>query len=622
MDKTEKKVGQLFAALVVACIIAVGIPGLASRVSAAEEIAVDAANFPDTAFRNYVTQSYDSDKNGTLSVEELTAATNLRLEGTAVADLTGVEYLTFLTQINLTDTSITALDVSKNINLEYLYCEKNLQLKNINVSNNTKLKELYCSVDANKIAGWKESDEWIYGKLTALDVRNCPELEVLNCFSNNLTELDVTNNPKLRELVCDANPGIKVIDTRKNPELMRLSLINTGITKIDVSKNLNLERLECNGFCGLSTLNVSRNTALKKLFCPGLNQAELDLSQNPNLIELKCSSGKIATVKLNPNTYGKLELKKADLNGENAVLSELTNIIENAGILTVTDITIPATYQYTYAGWLEGEWVEGNFGFTILYTDEPSSPLDNAVRSQATHLFYDYTYTTPVSGTAVVIYGNGAAIKSGETKIDNRSVVLYTDILPSYSYTEAKGKVKAGMGKVIVGITMSDTKPTLDKGKIVDSQAAQIAKAKIKNGQITVTATGKAGGVVYLWVMDTGGKAVCEGSPINVKLAPKKMEVQDATGNKLNKFTITEGESADVSVAALVGDIKSEDCTYTAAVDENSKSYLSVEPTLEANCFTITATGLKGNKDTKASVTFTCDQNGKKVKFSLTIKKK
>ena len=63
---------------------------------------------------------------------------------------------------------------------------------------------------------------------------------------------------------------------------------------------------------------------------------------------------------------------------------------------------------------------------------------------------------------------------------------------------------------------MSDTKPALTKKRIVDRKAAKIAKAKIKNGQITVTATGKASGVVYLWVMDTGNKGVSECCTINV----------------------------------------------------------------------------------------------------------
>lgn len=73
-----------------------------------------------------------------------------------------------------------------------------------------------------------------------------------------------------------------------------------------------------------------------------------------------------------------------------------------------------------------------------------------------------------------------------------------------------------------MGLTSSDQKPELVKGKIVDAQAAKIAVAKIKNGVITVTATGKAGGMVYLWVMDTGSKKIYECCPVNVKLAVTK----------------------------------------------------------------------------------------------------
>lgn len=34
-----------------------------------------------------------------------------------------------------------------------------------------------------------------------------------------------------------------------------------------------------------------------------------------------------------------------------------------------------------------------------------------------------------------------------------------------------KGKIKASTGKVIAGITMSDTKPTITKNKIVDNES-------------------------------------------------------------------------------------------------------------------------------------------------------
>jgi hypothetical protein len=165
---------------------------------------------------------------------------------------------------------------------------------------------------------------------------------------------------------------------------------------------------------------------------------------------------------------------------------------------------------------------------------------------------------------------------------------------------------------------MSDTKPVLNKGKIVDTKAANLAKAKIKDGQITVTATGKAGGVVYLWIIDTGSKGVSECCPINVKLAPKKLEVQDTSGGQVKNLKIANGSSADVVIVGLVGTTKTEDCTYTAVVDSKSQSYVTVTSSGK-NKFTLAGTGLNNDKDTKVTITFICAENGKKVKFTATI---
>lgn len=257
-------------------------------------------------------------------------------------------------------------------------------------------------------------------------------------------------------------------------------------------------------------------------------------------------------------------------------------------------------------------------------TVSPSAPADNFVVSDSTHLFYDYTYTNPVSGSSIVIYGNGINKKVNGQRINNKQFTVYTDISASYNYTvNNNGVVKPAAGKVIVGITKSNTKPQVDKNKIKDAEAAKIARAGIKNGQITVTATGKEKGVVYLWVIDTGSKAVYDCCPVNVQLAPKRLEVQDASGAKLKNIKITTGSSINVCVAGIVSNgKKTADCTYTATVDANSQSYVYVKPVEgKTDEFIITAKGLKNNKNTKVTITFECKENGKKIKFKPVIKK-
>ncbi len=254
----------------------------------------------------------------------------------------------------------------------------------------------------------------------------------------------------------------------------------------------------------------------------------------------------------------------------------------------------------------------------------PSAPATNLVVSDSTHLFFDYTYTNPVSGSSVVIYGNGINKMVNGTRVNNKQFVAYTDITASYNYTvNTKGVVKPAAGKVITGITKSKTKPEVNKNKITDTEAAKVAKAKIKNGQVTVTATGKEGGVVYLWVIDTGSKAVYDCCPVNVKLAPKKLEIQDNAGSKLKNPQIATGASINVCVAGIVSNgKKTNDCTYTATVNDNSKDYASVKPVDgKTDEFEITAKGLKNNKNTKVTIVFECKENGKKIKFKATIKK-
>jgi len=81
------------------------------------------------------------------------------------------------------------------------------------------------------------------------------------------------------------------------------------------------------------------------------------------------------------------------------------------------------------------------------------------------------------------------------------------------------------------------------------------------------------------------------------------------------------GESGfvDVCIAGIVsGSVKSQGCTYTADIDVNSQKYIDVIPLPGGkNQFKIFPLAAPEKKNTKAFVTFICNQNGKKVKFSV-----
>lgn len=463
-------------------------------------------------------------------------------------------------------------------------------------------------------------------KVTQIDVSNqsiasldgikfFTALESLICNSNQLESLDVSKNTALIELSCSGNK-LSHLDVSNNTALKLLSCSGNQLVNLDVSNNTVLKQLDCSRN-SLLNLDVSNNTALTKLDCRTNKLSDLDLSKNTALAELCCHSNRLTELKLNSQTYDQLPLLTISLNN---ILSHSVytskNITLTDSTLKVNDITRPATYKYK-----DGSQDKS---FTIIYADtlggntgDPEKP-GPAVPS-GTRIFTDYDYNNPVTDCPV-IYGNGITQTIDGNKVSNKALTVYTDILASYKYTLNNGKVKPSVGKVIVAVTKSSEKPVVDsRNRVTDKSAAQIAKAKIKNGQITVTAAGKEGGIVYLWVIDTGSKGVSAYCPINVKLAPKKLEVQDMSDNsRLRNVMLCDGETLRVCMTGFVSDLKTDDCTYTATVDSKYQNYISVTP-IDASKFAIKATGLKNGRKTKVAVTFKCDQNGKKVKFPLTI---
>lgn len=411
--------------------------------------------------------------------------------------------------------------------------------------------------------------------------------------------------------------------------LESLNCCNNYLESVDISNNIALTAAYFSQN-QLTDLDVSNNKMLKSLDCSDNKLTVLDLSNNTELIAVNCYfNNQLSELKLNSRIYNK-QIGILDSNIINKV-SDMQNMTQLEKTLNIIDITKPASCK-----------IDGRY-FTIVCTDtvittdpaptQPPSPSITpmpAVTPSPTvvpsdiHIFSDYSYTNPVTGPSIVIYGNGTAQTVGGRKVNNRIATVYTDILASYKYTvNAKGVVKPSAGKVIVGITKSPVKPEVNsKNKITDTSASKIAKAKIKNGQITVTALGREGGLVYLWVLDTGNKGVSACCPVDVKLVPRKLEVQDISGTKLSNPKLENGKTLAVCLTGTAGTVKAEDGTYTASVDSKYSGYVTVTPVEGSkNKFTIKATGLKNDKDTKVSVNFKCNENGKKIKFSLTITK-
>jgi len=170
-------------------------------------IAINATNFPDANFRNWIlAQDYGAD--GFLTDAEIAAVKGINVSSENISNLKGIEYFTALEELYCYSNQLTSLDVSKNTALKRLSCPIN-QLTAMDVSKNTALEWLYCYSN----------------QLTSLDVTKNKALEKLYCFGNQLTSLDVSKNTALKWLYCNSNQ----------------------LTSLDVSKNTALEQLDCYG---------------------------------------------------------------------------------------------------------------------------------------------------------------------------------------------------------------------------------------------------------------------------------------------------------------------------------------------------------------------------------------
>ena len=148
-----------------------------------DAVAIDATNFPDGAFRQYVADNFDKDKDGALNQTERNAVKEIRISNSGCTSLQGLKYFSKLNDLFCSDNNLTELDVSENPELKRLICYNN-SLTSLNLNKNTKLESLNCNKN----------------KLTVLDLRENKSLWWLRCNNNCLTSLDLRNNPKIRDL--------------------------------------------------------------------------------------------------------------------------------------------------------------------------------------------------------------------------------------------------------------------------------------------------------------------------------------------------------------------------------------------------------------------------------------
>ena len=299
--------------------------------SQAQAVKIDSTTFPDENFRRHVSY-FDTNNDGTLSVEEISNAKNLDISNRSyptraediITSIKGIEYLTALesfscawhnddlTEIDLSKntalkyldcsrTGITTLDLSKNTSLQYLECyftplvsldlrghpsiedidcTNNSKLIEIDVSNCRKLRQLECY-----------SQSQMYSSLVKVNAENCPELGTLICHTNHITELNISGDIALYELKCYTNE-LTELDVSTCIMLTELDCNGNTISGLDLSACTELKELRCSSN-QLKSLDLHNNTKLQRLFCASNQLVILDLSDNVNLEDLNCSNNQL-----------------------------------------------------------------------------------------------------------------------------------------------------------------------------------------------------------------------------------------------------------------------------------------------------------------------------------------
>ena len=238
---------------------------------------INATNFPDATFREYVSWNYDKDFNKVLNDEELAVATYIGIYNQGIKDLKGIEYFSSMKTLYCESNQLKSLNLSGCIALEELYCDDN-QLTSLSVNGCTKLTKLYCGKN----------------QLTWLNLSSNLALTGLGCSENQLTSLDISNNTLLNYLSC-SNNQLTSLDLSKNSLLESIDCYDNQLTSLDVSACSALQSLSCDNN-QLTTLNLSGFSALEYLYCRNNKLTSLDVSECPVLKRLLCNSNKLTSL--------------------------------------------------------------------------------------------------------------------------------------------------------------------------------------------------------------------------------------------------------------------------------------------------------------------------------------
>lgn len=213
----KRKLSKWLLIIVSFVIVSGGIAVITALYMKSRPIDITEANFPDKAFREEVSKQFDKDKNGQLSLEEISKATKLKLSGKKhFNSMVGIEKLEELRDIEgKEEVSVGDAHLFERVKkLETIHLQFRVK-DEINICNLTNIKKVDVSVHNTHL---------------------CRFVRILNC--PNLKEV------KLEEYTIGDNVTVQVA---KCASLSNVTLVGVGIGDISFEKCETLSKVDIEG---------------------------------------------------------------------------------------------------------------------------------------------------------------------------------------------------------------------------------------------------------------------------------------------------------------------------------------------------------------------------------------
>ncbi len=516
-------------------------------------------------------------------INSLTALVGLTLKKATFSNPEVVPNISGLISIEVSNSNATSIDFSS---LSKLTVER--------IIDNENLTSLKFKDDAGNYAG-KDAKYLDGARLEYPQIKNNPELTSLD-FSNiiNLPQLDITNNKNLKEVNLTGCTGLKIVKLDDNnlssvnvsdsPILSSLSLQNNHIASLDLSNNKNLRflMLSSNELSSLP-LSSEENNTLERLYIDNNKLTSIDLSNYKKLYAVKLANNNftsdktIVAYKNTPfDTQSTLtsEITPFDDSIKYIGVSDVVKINNNANSLKINYSSLAPNREITIAGNSVTAKNKGNYSFEASYN----------------HSYY--------------ISDMGKKNESTKFNIKyNLEVVELTSSNDSYIINEDKGYIYTG----------TDTDADTIKGNL--SVNSENATVDVADNKVTVK--------------DTSGNPLKEFTIISVSSTKqeyketindgyiftggKSYNDEDITSknatvtydNSKNVVKVTYGEDIVTSIAVI--DMSSDSYKYGS---DGKDGYIYIgSSTFDKNKVTVTGT----EDTTYEENTFTIKYNGKIV---------